>query len=72
MKDYDRDVFGPLNEIVYTIQELHRRQVVATRYMATDMIIVTDVDHQIVFVGLFVALDDLCEVLDWFKLQQKL
>ena len=58
MEDHHRDVFGLVHEIVHAIQELLRRQVVASGYMSTDMVVIPNVDHQVILVGLLVALDD--------------
>lgn len=63
MEDHDRDVLSLLNEIMYAVQEILRRKVMTAVDVASNMVIVPDVDHQIVFVGLLVALDDLCEFL---------
>jgi hypothetical protein len=63
VEDDHGDVFCFLDEVVDVVAEFGRRGVVAVEDVASDSIFITDVDYDVVFVGLFVALYDPSELL---------
>jgi len=63
VEDDHGDVFCFLDEVVDVVAEFGRRGVVAVEDVASDSIFITDVDYDVVFVGLFVALYDPSELI---------
>ena len=52
-----------LDELVDVVHNTLRRHVNCTFDVATHKVVVADVDDEVVFAGLAIALDDLCKLL---------